>query len=187
LVTKRTLATVPAFLLAYPTRYCSKLPKATSVMGFPKAEPMALVMCFYRQIQQEREHCKQVIAEEIAAAGQTLIGWRALPTDPDGADVGKAARAAMPHFEQLFIGRGDSGDAQAFERTLYLIRKLSTHRLRGDDKLAQRHLFYVCSLSANVIIYKGMLTPDQLFPFYPDLQNSSYASHLAMVHSRFST
>jgi len=113
----------------------------------------------------ERDHCKQVIADEIAAAGQTLIGWRTLPTNADGADVGKAARAKMPHFEQLFIARGDDRDAQAFERTLYLIRKLSTHRLRGDEKLSQRHLFYVCSLSANVIIYKGMLTPDQLFPF----------------------
>ena len=135
----------------------------------------------------KREHCKQIIAEEITAAGQTLIGWRALPTDADAADVGKAARAAMPHFEQLFIARGDDRDAQAFERTLYMIRKLATHRLRGDEELAQRHLFYLCSLSANVIIYKGMLTPDQLFPFYTDLQNPDYASHLAMVHSRFST
>ena len=135
----------------------------------------------------ERAHCKQIIAEEIAAAGQVLIGWRELPTDADIADVGKAARAAMPHFEQLFIAKGDDRDAQAFERTLYLIRKISTHRLRGDEALAQRHLFYVCSLSANVIIYKGMLTPDQLFPFYTDLQNPNYASHLAMVHSRFST
>ena len=135
----------------------------------------------------ERERCKHVITEEIAAAGQTLIGWRPLPTDPDGADIGKAARAAMPCFEQLFIACGDDRDSQAFERTLYLIRKLATHRLHGDTSLAQRHLFYVCSLSANVIIYKGMLTPDQLFPFYPDLQNPNYASHLAMVHSRFST
>ena len=135
----------------------------------------------------ERAHCKQIITEEIAAAGQVLIGWRELPTDADTADVGKAARAAMPHFEQLFIAKSDDRDAQAFERTLYLIRKISTHRLRGDEALAQRHLFYVCSLSANVIIYKGMLTPDQLFPFYTDLQNPNYASHLAMVHSRFST
>ncbi|NCF33086.1 MAG: glutamate synthase large subunit [Proteobacteria bacterium] len=155
--------------------------------GLPESGAYGVGNVFLPTDTAEREHCKQVIAEEIAAAGQTLIGWRALPTDPDGADVGKAARAAMPHFEQLFIARGDSDDAQTFERTLYLIRKLSTHRLRSDDKLAQRHLFYVCSLSANVIIYKGMLTPDQLFPFYPDLQNSSYASHLAMVHSRFST
>ena len=135
----------------------------------------------------EREHCKQVITEEIVAAGQTLIGWRPLPTDPDGADIGRAARAAMPYFEQLFIACGDGRDSNAFERTLYLIRKLTTHRLHGDVNLAQRHLFYVCSLSANVIIYKGMLTPDQLFPFYPDLQDPNYASHLAMVHSRFST
>jgi len=134
----------------------------------------------------ERERCKAVFEEQIAAAGQTFLGWRVLPTDPENADIGNAARAAMPHFEQLFIGAdGISGDE--FERKLYLIRKHSTHLLRNDETLAERKMLYVCSLSSKVIIYKGMLTPDQLFPFYRDLQNEAYESHLAMVHSRFST
>ena len=135
----------------------------------------------------ERAHCKAIFEEEILEAGQELIGWRKMPTDPDGADIGNAARAAMPQFEQLFIGAADGLSGDDLERKLYLIRKHGTHRLRGDEKLAQRKLLYVCSLSSKVIIYKGMLTPDQLFPFFQDLQNESYESHLAMVHSRFST
>lgn len=135
----------------------------------------------------ERARCKAVFEEEIAAAGQTLIGWRDIPTDPDGADIGNAARSAIPHFEQLFIGAADGVRGDDFERKLYLIRKHSTHRLRGDTSLAERKLLYVCSLSSKVIIYKGMLTPDQVLLFYPDLANESYESHLAMVHSRFST
>ncbi|MCZ6711531.1 MAG: glutamate synthase large subunit, partial [Gammaproteobacteria bacterium] len=65
--------------------------------------------------------------------------------------------------------------------------KHCTHQLRGDTDLAERQLFYVCSLSTKVIIYKGMLTPGQIFPFYPDLGDTDYESHLAMIHSRFST
>ncbi|XOV84094.1 MAG: glutamate synthase large subunit [bacterium] len=134
----------------------------------------------------ERARCKAVFEEQIAAAGQTLIGWRQLPVDPDIADLGRAARAAMPAFEQLFIAaNGVSGDD--FERKLYLIRKHTTHLLRSDQSLTQRKMMYVCSLSTKVIVYKGMLTPAQLFPFFLDLQNEAYESHLAMVHSRFST
>ena len=48
-------------------------------------------------------------------------------------------------------------------------------------------MFYVCSLSTKVIIYKGMLTTEQLFKYFPDLASPDYTSHLAMVHSRFST
>jgi glutamate synthase domain-containing protein 2/glutamate synthase domain-containing protein 1/glutamate synthase domain-containing protein 3 len=134
----------------------------------------------------ERARCKAVFEAQIKAAGQTLIGWRQLPVDAEAADLGRAARAAMPSFEQLFIAaNGVSGDD--FERKLYLIRKHTTHLLRNDQSLAQRKMMYVCSLSTKVIVYKGMLTPAQLFPFYRDLQNEAFESHLAMVHSRFST
>ena len=136
---------------------------------------------------EERAHCQRVFEEQIAAAGQTLIGWRELPTDPDAADIGNAARAAMPHFMQLYIAAADGLSGDDFERKLYLIRKHCSHLLRSDENLSQRKLAYVCSLSTKVIIFKGMLTPDQLFPFYLDLQNPAYESHLAMVHSRFST
>ncbi len=174
-------------LTGLPHALLQDLAKVTFGAGLPEAGGYGVGNVFLPTDSAERDHCKQVIEDEITAAGQTLIGWRALPTNADRADIGKAARSKMPHFEQLFIGRGDDRDAQAFERTLYIIRKLSTHRLRGDQSLTQNHLFYVCSLSANVIIYKGMLTPEQLFPFYSDLQNPLYESHLAMVHSRFST
>ena len=141
---------------------------------------------FLPQDPDQRAHCKTLIEEEITAAGQVCLGWRTLPTDPDGADIGRAARTAMPHFEQLFVGAVNvSGDD--FERKLYVIRKHATHLLRAAPELTQGKMFFACSLSARVIVYKGMLTPDQLFPFYEDLQSDDYESHLAMVHSRFST
>jgi len=135
----------------------------------------------------ERALCKQRVNQAIEASGQTLIGWRQLPVDPIKADIGPTARRAMPHMEQLFIAAADNTDDNAFERALYVLRKDSTNSIRNDDSLRQREMFYVCSLSTRVIVYKGMLNPDQMMPFYQDLNAADYTAHLAMVHSRFST
>ena len=135
----------------------------------------------------ERERCKTAVARICEAEGQTLVGWREVPIDPDKADLGPTARVATPHIEQLFIAAGDGLEGDAFERKLYLIRKHASHELRNDETLAEALTFYICSLSTKVLIYKGMLTPAQLTEFYLDLQAPDYKTHLAMVHSRFST
>ncbi|MCA9208817.1 MAG: glutamate synthase large subunit, partial [Planctomycetales bacterium] len=131
--------------------------------------------------------CKQVVEEIVAAQGQRLIGWRVVPTLTDEANIGPTARAAEPHIEHLIIGAADGLEGDAFERQLYLIRKQASHRLRTDASLEQASMFYVCSLSTKVMIYKGMLTTEQLFQYFSDLNDPDYQSHLAMVHSRFST
>ncbi len=142
---------------------------------------------FLPQDDGERELCRRVVEEIVAERGQELIGWRKVPTRPEVADIGATALDSMPVIEQLFIRAADGLDQAAFERELYLIRKQATIRLRGNDALAQAQMFYVCSLSTRVIIYKGMLTSGQLVPFFPDLAAPDYESHLAMVHSRFAT
>ncbi len=135
----------------------------------------------------ERARCTAFIESLIEAEGQTLLGWRELPHDPLRADLGSAAIASMPHLSQLFIKAGADCSGDAFERALYLIRKYASRVLRTDETLSERKLMYFCSLSSRVIVYKGMLTPHQLFDFYDDLADPAYESHLAMVHSRFST
>jgi glutamate synthase (NADPH/NADH) large chain len=173
-------------LLGLPDKFLRRIAEEDLGVSLPPKGQYGVGNVFLPTDEAERVHCRRVLEEEIAAAGQRLLGWRELPVHPDGAGIGNAARAAMPHFAQLFIGAVDvAGDE--FERKLYLIRKHGTHRLRGDESLVQRKHFYVCSLSTKVIVYKGMLTPDQVFPFYPDLLDADFESHLAMVHSRFST
>ncbi len=135
----------------------------------------------------EREKCKSVVAEICAREGQRLLGWRKVPVDSDKADLGPSALAAAPCIEQLLIAAGANLEGDAFERKLYLIRKYASHVLRNDTALAEAKTFYVCSLSTKVLIYKGMLTPRQLTEYFVDLQAPDYATHLAMVHSRFST
>ena len=173
-------------LLGLPYKFLSKTAERALGITLPPTGEFGVGNVFLPNEEQARAHCMSVLETEIEAAGQRLLGWRKLTVHPDGAGIGNAARAAMPSFAQLFIGAvGVAGDD--FERKLYLIRKHATHRLRGDHDLAERKAFYVCSLSSKVIIYKGMLTPDQVPLFYPDLQDKDFESHLAMVHSRFST
>ena len=173
-------------LTALPHALFQSIAKAEIGADLPEPGRYGAGIVFLPNDPAEQQHCMDVLAEEITATGQRLIGWRDLPTDPDGADIGKAARLAMPAFKQLFVAaEGTEGDQ--FERLLYQARKHATERLRQDQKISDSSLFYVCSLSTRVIVYKGMLTPDQLFPFYRDLQNPLFETHLAMVHSRFST
>ncbi len=89
-------------------------------------------------------------------------------------------------WNRSIIAAAEGIDAESFDRQLYVIRKMASRLLRMSD-LPQALMFYICSLSSRVIVYKGMLTSHQLMPYYPDLQDPDYRSHLAMVHSRFST
>jgi glutamate synthase (NADPH) large chain len=135
----------------------------------------------------ERATCQRYVERVIEEEGQTFLGWRLVPVDPKGADIGPTALASMPHIVQLFVGAADDLSDDEFERALYVIRKRAGSALRNDAKLRESKKFYFCSLSSKTIVYKGMLTPAQLLPLYPDLNDWDYTSHLAMVHSRFST
>ncbi|HEU4616476.1 MAG TPA: glutamate synthase large subunit [Gammaproteobacteria bacterium] len=174
-------------LTALPHEFLAKVASAELGAKLPEPGRFAAGNVFLPTSETEREHCKSVVAAICAEEGQRLVGWRLVPTEVEKADLGASARAAMPHIEQLFIAAGEGLSGDAFERKLYMIRKRATRRLREDRALLQRKSFYVCSLSTKVLIYKGMLTPDQLMTFYPDLADPDYKSHLAMVHSRFST
>ncbi|MGB7214723.1 MAG: glutamate synthase large subunit [Gammaproteobacteria bacterium] len=174
-------------LTALPHEFLAKVARDTFGTDLPEPGRYGAGVVFLPQDERERAFCKETIARICEEEGQRLVGWRVVPVDPDGANLGKSARAAQPHIEQLFIAASEGLEGDAFERKLYLIRKRASRILRGDERLAERHLFYVCSLSTKVMIYKGMLTPAQLTTFYPDLKDPDYKSHLAMVHSRFST
>lgn len=174
-------------LMALPHSFFQKIASEELGAELPEAGKYAVGNIFLPTDKDELAHCKQVVSDIVAEEGQTLVGWRDVPVDADGADVGPAARMAQPTIEQLFITAEDSLTREEFERKLYIIRKRFSHKLRNDKNLKEAKQVYACSLSTKVIVYKGMLTPGQLFPFYLDLSNQSFETHLAMVHSRFST
>ncbi len=173
-------------LTALPHEFLAKVAKAELGADLPDPGAFAAGLIFLPTDEEERERCKQETEKIVAEQGQRLVGWRRVPVEPEKADLGATSRAAAPAIEQLFIAaEGVAGDA--FERQLYIIRKRASSLLREDSSLVQAKMFYICSLSSKVIVYKGMLSSGQLFSFFPDLRDPSYTSHLAMVHSRFST
>jgi glutamate synthase (NADPH/NADH) large chain len=174
-------------LMALPHSFFRKVAREELGADLPEAGSYAVGNIFLPQIKEERELCFDAINRIVAEEGQTLIGWRDVPIDPVGADVGPAALMAQPFIAQLFIGAADGLEQDEFERVLYIIRKRFSHRLRNDKTMKEAKQVYACSLSTKVIVYKGMLTPAQTFPFYKDLTNPDFETHLAMVHSRFST
>ena len=174
-------------LMALPHSFFGDIAAKAFGVALPDAGQYAVGNIFLPQSDAEREFCRTTINNIIQEEGQTLVGWREVPTDATGADVGPAALAAQPRIEQLFVAAAEGLTQEEFERKLYVIRKRFSHKLRGDSSLTEAKQVYACSLSTKVIVYKGMLTPGQLFPFYKDLMSPKFETHLAMVHSRFST
>jgi glutamate synthase (NADPH/NADH) large chain len=174
-------------LTALPHEFLLKVARDDLGTQLPEPGKFAAGIVFLPNDPTQRHRCKKAVAEICAEEGQEFVGWRKVPTDENKADLGPTASAAAPCIEQLFIAAGPGLAGDAFERKLYLIRKRASHLLRNDWEMSEAKAFYVCSLSTKVLIYKGMLTPDQLLQFFPDLTDPDYKTHLAMVHSRFST
>jgi len=173
-------------LTALPDRFLRKVAARDLGIALPERGSYGVGNLFLPTDDAERAHAKRTVTRLLSEQGLSLLGWRVIPTDADAADLGPTARRSMPAIEQLFVGgEGSSGDE--LERKLYIVRKRASNGLRADARLRQRELFYVCTLSTRLLVYKGMLTSLQLLPFFPDLQDWDYRTHLAMVHSRFST
>ena len=134
----------------------------------------------------EREAIKNELAKIIAAEGQTLLGWREVPVN--NSSLGKTAVEAEPFMAQVFVGRNAAlKDEAAFERKLYVIRKVAEQTIRYGNKIPGGKWFYVSSLSARTLTYKGMLMSEQVEKYYDDLRNPAVVTAIALVHSRFST
>ncbi len=154
-------------------------------LGFSLPESYGVGMLFLPVDHSARVACEQLIADKIAAEGQHLLGWRDVPVD--SSILGESVKLVEPLVRQVFIGRGDNcADTDAFERKLFVIRKTAEHAVNNLPG-AQGLGFYIPSLSARTIVYKGMLLADQVGKYYPDLQDKSLISALALVHQRFST
>ena len=124
---------------------------------------------------------ERIVAEE----GQEFLGWRPIATD--SSSLGEGARAVEPVMWHAFVGRSPRLDADQFERKLYVIRKRFENEIEASG-LDDHKFFYFASLSCRTLVYKGMLTTEQLgLYFADDLDDPRLASALCMFHSRFST
>lgn len=174
-------------MTALPHAFLRKVAKDDLHIELPEPGRYAAGLIFLPKDPHERKYCQETVERIIAEQGQRCLGWRQVPTDAVRADIGPTALQAEPDIQQLFVGAADGLQGEAFERQLYIIRKTASHAIRGSESLHHALQFYICSLSTKVIIYKGMLTSGQVLPYFSDLRDSDFETHLAMVHSRFST
>jgi glutamate synthase (NADPH/NADH) large chain len=131
-------------------------------------------------------HCERVWARIIRQEGLRLLGWRSVPVD--NACLSQMVKATEPVHRQIFIARPDSmaGDDAAFERRLYLVRKVVSNAIY--DAYKGRDIgHYTVSLSSRTLVYKGMFLSTQVKAYYKDLSDPAMTSALALVHQRFST
>ena len=140
------------------------------------ANTFAAGICFLPQDPEARADAREHVEAIADEEGLTVLGWRELPTDPEGAEVGATALGCMPHMEQLFVVSPHHLGGVDLDRRVYPLRKR-----------AERNGVYFPSLSSRTMVYKGMLTTMQLPQYFPDLRDERCRSAIAIVHSRFST
>jgi len=143
-------------------------------------------MVFLPKENASRIACEQEIERSVLAEGQVVLGWRDVPVDMD-MPMSPTVREKEPVIRQIFIGRGpDIMVTDALERKLYVIRKSSGHAIQALNLIHGKE-FFVPSMSARTVVYKGLLLADQVGVYYKDLQDPRCVSALALVHQRFST
>ena len=158
-------------------------------LGFelPEAGRYGVGMVFLPRAEADRTVCEDCLIDAIRRERLTLLGWRDVPVD--SSCLGESVKSQEPCIRQIFIGWGpDISDADAFERKLFVIRK----RAHNEVKLRAPHItdagaYYIPSVSARTITYKGMILGENLAEYYRDLADPGVESALALIHQRFST
>ncbi|MEX2264034.1 MAG: glutamate synthase large subunit [Bryobacteraceae bacterium] len=170
-------------LIQVPHRFFAR---ECASLGFtlPPAGEYGVGMVFLPVEKQQRLACEGILERIAGEEGLTVLGWRDTPIN--GTAIGRVARASQPYIEQIFI-RGAAGMSEdALERKLYVIRKRAEAEIERS-KMEDKGDFYIPSLSARTIVYKGLLLAPQIAHFYKELSDPDVMSALCLVHQRFST
>ena len=171
-------------LMQMPHKFLAAAASKTSIQ-LPAEGEYGCGLVFLPRDPNKRRRLEAKFEQIIQSEGQTLLGWRTVPTN--NSTLGDTAKASEPFMRQVFIGRHpDLKDQQEFERKLFVIRKRAYTDLRAST-IDGAEFWYLCSLSTRTLVYKGMLTTGQLEEYFLDLADPTMETALALVHSRFST
>ena len=172
-------------LIQIPDQYYRE-EMAKQGVALPPPGEYGVGMVFLPKENASRIACEQEIERTVLAEGQVVLGWRDVAVDRE-MPMSPTVRDKEPVIRQIFIGRGqDIMVTDALERKLYVIRKASGHAIQALNLLHGKE-FFVPSMSARTVVYKGLLLADQVGEYYKDLQDPRCVSALALVHQRFST
>ena len=157
------------------------------VCNFELPEPgsYAVGNVFLPQKENQRDYCIDVFESNIKKQGLKLLGWRDVPVNKS--IPGRIAAETEPFVKQVFVAReNDEQDFFHFNLKLFIARKVTEHTVNAS-KLSESKFFYVPSLSTKIIIFKGLLMPEDISLYYKDLMDPRVVTRLALVHQRFST
>ncbi len=157
--------------------------RAVSGVSLPIAGDYAVGMVFLPKAAAVRSLCEKALESALTDYDLEVLGWRDVPVD--SSTLGRNAKASEPAIRQVFVGRGTVA-AKRFESVLYLARKRAEKRIAAHPDAAAKD-FYVCSLSAKTVVYKGMLLSEGVDTYFKDLSDERCTSAIALVHSRYST
>ena len=164
---------------AFFARECGELG-----MNLPGPGAYGVAMVFLPVERHSRLQCEGVFERIAQEEGASVLGWRDTPVNGDA--IGREARNSQPYIEQLFVGRPEGLEEEAFERLVYRIRRRTENEIAASE-IEDKETFYVPSFSCRTIIYKGLMLAPQIEKFYFELANPSVTSALALIHQRFST
>ncbi len=160
--------------------------KQSADFGFtlPASGQYGVGMVFLPKDNHLRNTCKEILKNTVLEEGQEFLGWREVPRNSQC--IGWLARSNEPVIEQIFVKNATCPDVDSFERKLFVIRKSASHKIRqylGE----QKNLFYITSMSARTLVYKGLFLPEVMDKYYEDLADPEVESALAIIHQRYST
>ncbi|MGC1482099.1 MAG: glutamate synthase large subunit, partial [Chthoniobacterales bacterium] len=160
---------------------------AGEVDGLGNAGTYGVGMAYLPKDYWTADATKRVIEKVITKRGFRLIAWRAVPTDSTG--LGRAAIDAEPRMKQFFVTPTESGVApNVLDTRLYLLRRAIETAVVAAGLVGEgRGIFYICSLDRRTIVYKGLLTCEQVRTYFPDLSDPRMKTAIVLLHSRFST
>jgi len=151
----------------------------------PKVGDYAVSNVFLPRKENQQYYCTTVFEKHIKEQELKILSWRNVPIN--NSVLGEIAAKTQPFIKQVFIGKSNpKQDDFQFNLKLFIARKKAEHEIY-NSKLSESSFFYLPSLSTKIIIYKGLLIPEDIKLFYKDLNDSSLVTRLALVHQRFST
>ena len=139
----------------------------------------AIGMIFLSRDPVKAQTARDIINKELTQETLTVVGWRTVPTNPKV--LGPIANASLPDIQQVFVSAPAGWQDRDIERRLYIARR------RIEKQITEDNDFYICSLSTQVIVYKGLCMPADLPRFYLDLADLRMESAICLFHQRFST
>ena len=161
--------------------------KVTAALPFelPQEGAYGVGMVFLPPHEATRGAIEKIIEDKITSEGHAVLGWRDVPVD--NSDLGYSIVPTEPVIKQVFIANDKNHEQEAFERDLFVVRRLIELAVKAAEMKEADGFFYIPSMSSYTVLYKGLLLSSQLGPYYDDLRDPDTVSAMALVHQRFST